>query len=143
MTSHPGQPAPRPLVRVSDVMKTQIDLVDRSTSVAEALRTMKHIDTKALIVDKRDDDDEYGIVLISDIAREVLGKDRAPERVNVYEIMSKPVISVHPDMDIRYAARLFDKFGLSRAPVTKRGKIVGIVSYTDMVLKGLCRDLLD
>ncbi|MBK8470209.1 MAG: CBS domain-containing protein [Actinomycetales bacterium] len=124
-------------------MKTQIDLVDRSTSVAEALRTMKHIDTKALIVDKRDDDDEYGIVLISDIAREVLGKDRAPERVNVYEIMSKPVISVHPDMDIRYAARLFDKFGLSRAPVTKRGKIVGIVSYTDMVLKGLCRDLLD
>ena len=143
MTSHPGQPAPRPLVRVPDVMKTQIDLVDRSTSVAEALRTMKHIDTKALIVDKRDDDDEYGIVPISDIAREVLGKDRAPERVNVYEIMSKPVISVHPDMDIRYAARLFDKFGLSRAPVTKRGKIVGIVSYTDMVLKGLCRDLLD
>ena len=143
MTSHPGQPAPRPLVRVSDVMKTQIDLVERSTTVAGGRRAVTHIATKAPLVDKRDDDDEYGIVLISDIAREVLGKDRAPERVNVYEIMSKPVISVHPDMDIRYAARLFDKFGLSRAPVTKRGKIVGIVSYTDMVLKGLCRDLLD
>ena len=112
-----------------------------SQYVAEALRTMKHIDTKALIVDKRDDDDEYGIVLISDIAREVLGKDRSPHRVNVYEIMSKPVITVHPDMDIRYCARLFDKFGLSRAPVTKRGVIMGIVSYTDMVLKGLARDL--
>ena len=80
-------------------------------------------------------------MLIADIARQVLALDRAPERVNVYEIMSKPVISVHPDMDIRYCARLFDKFGLSRAPVTKRGVIMGIVSYTDMVLKGLARDL--
>ncbi len=75
--------------------------------------------------------------MLADIAREVLAKDRAPERVNVYEIMSKPVITVHPDMDIRYCARLFDKFGLSRAPVTKRGQIMGIVSYTDMVLRGM------
>ncbi len=131
----------RLVIRVGDVMKTQIDLVQRTTTVAEALRQMKHIETKALIVDKRDDDDEYGLVLISDIAREVLGKDRSPHRVNVYEIMSKPVITVHPDMDIRYCTRMFDKFGLSRAPVTKRGQILGIVSYTDMVLKGLCRDM--
>jgi len=122
-------------------MKTQIDLVDRTVTVADALRQMKHVETKALIVDKRDEDDEYGIVMLSDIARDVLAKDRAPDRVNVYEIMSKPVITVHPDMDIRYCARLFDKFGLSRAPVTKRGHIVGIVSYTDMVLRGLLRDL--
>ncbi len=131
----------RTIVRVRDVMKTQIDLVDRTVTVADALRQMKHVETKALIVDKRDEDDEYGIVMLSDIARDVLAKDRAPDRVNVYEIMSKPVITVHPDMDIRYCARLFDKFGLSRAPVTKRGHIVGIVSYTDMVLRGLLRDL--
>ena len=131
----------RSLVRVRDVMKEHVDLVDRTTTVAEALRQMRHVETKALIVDKRDADDEYGIVLIADIARQVMALDRAPERVNVYEIMSKPVISVHPDMDIRYCARLFDKFGLSRAPVTKRGVIMGIVSYTDMVLKGLARDL--
>ncbi len=131
----------RKITRVSDVMKTQIDLVDRSMTVADALRQMKYIETEALIVDKRDADDEYGIVMLSDIAREVLAKDRAPERVNVYEIMSKPVITVHPDMDIRYCARLFDKFGLSRAPVTKRGQIMGIVSYTDMVLRGMLVDL--
>jgi len=131
----------RPITRVSDVMKTQIDLIGRTVTVADALREMKHVETKALIVDKRDEDDEYGIVMLSDIARDVLAKDRAPDRVNVYEIMSKPVITVHPDMDIRYCARLFDKFGLSRAPVTKRGHIVGIVSYTDMVLRGLLRDL--
>ena len=71
----------------------------------------------------------------------MLGKDRAPERVNVYEIMSKPVIGIDPDMDIRYCTRLFDKFGLSRAPVIEDGRIIGIVSYTDMVLKGLYANL--
>lgn len=130
------------VIRVHDVMKTAVDMVEGLTTVAEALRMMKHIETKCLIVNKRHDDDEYGIVLISDIARQVLAKDRAPERVNVYEIMSKPVIGVDPQMDIRYCARLFQKFGLGRAPVIEHGRVIGIVSYTDMVLKGLCAGIV-
>ena len=126
-------------IRVREVMKTRFDLIDGMTTVADALRTMQHVDTKALIVKKRHADDEYGMLLISDIAREVLAKDRAPERVNVYEIMAKPVISVDPDMDIRYCARLFERFELSRAPVLENGKVIGIVSFTDMVLQGLCK----
>ena len=127
----------RKVTRVRDVMKKAFDIVDGMTTVKEALQTMKHVDTKCLIVNKRHDDDEYGMVLISDIAKEVLARDRAPERVNVYEVMSKPVISVVPEMDIRYCARLFDRFGLSRAPVIDCGKVVGIISYTDMVLQGM------
>jgi predicted transcriptional regulator len=72
----------------------------------------------------------------------VIAKDRAPERVNVYEIMSKPVIAVAPAMDIRYCARLFDKFGLALAPVIEDDQVLGIVSYSDMVLRGLMRDFL-
>jgi predicted transcriptional regulator len=67
----------------------------------------------------------------------VLARDRSPERVNVYEIMSKPVVGVNPAMDIRYCARLFEKFGLSMAPVIEQGKVVGLVSYNDLVLKGM------
>ena len=127
----------REVVRVRDVMKTNVDIVDGMATVSEALHEMKHIETKALIVNKRHEDDEYGIVLLSDIARNVMAQDKAPDRVNVYEIMSKPVVSVDPQMDIRYCARLFDRFGLSRAPVVENGQVVGMVSYTDMVLKGL------
>lgn len=131
----------RQIIRVKDVMKTEFDMVDGLTSVSEALQKMKHVETKCLLVGKRHDDDAYGIVLLSDVARQVLAKDRAPERVNVYEIMSKPVMTVSADMDIRYCARLFDQFGLSRAPVEDAGNIIGIVSLTDMVLKGLCQNL--
>jgi predicted transcriptional regulator len=129
----------KPITRVRDVMKTNFDLVDGRITVMEALKRMKHIDTKLLIVDKRHDDDEYGMLLISDVAKEVLGMDRSPERINVYEIMSKPVLSIDPGMDIRYCARYFEQFGLTRAPVVDNGKVVGIVSYTDLVMKGLVK----
>ena len=125
------------IIRVREVMKTNFDIVDGKMTVMEALETMKNVDTKSLIVQKRNEGDEYGMVLISDIAKHVLAKDRSPSRVNVFEIMSKPVISVSPNMDIRYCARLFENFGLSRAPVIDNNHVVGIISFTDMVLKGL------
>jgi len=127
----------RTVVRVRHVMKPHFDMVDGMATVKDALNTMRHVDTKCLIVNKRHEDDEYGMLLISDVARQVLATDRAPERVNVYEIMAKPVITVDPEMDIRYCARLFDRFNLSRAPVVENGQVVGIVSFTDMVLRGM------
>ncbi len=126
----------RRIVRVRDVMKTRFDMINGRMTVDDALKAMQHVETKCLIVDKRHDDDEYGIVLLSDIATQVLACDRSPERVNIFEIMSKPVISVRPDMDIRYCARMFEQFELSRAPVIDERKVIGIVSFTDMVLKG-------
>ena len=127
------------VINVRDVMKTNFDMVDGRITVAEALETMKHVETKTLIVDKRNDDDEYGMVLISDIAKRVLGEDRSPARVNVYEVMTKPLLPINPEMDIRYCARFLDRFGLSRAPVIEHGKVIGIISFTDLVLKGLAQ----
>ncbi len=124
-------------ILVQDVMKVKFDMVDGMDTVEHALNTMKYLETKSLIVNKRHDSDEYGMVTLSDIARKVLAEDRPPERVNIYEIMSKPVITVGPNMDIRYCARLFSRFNLSRAPVVENGLVKGFVSYTDMVVKGL------
>ena len=97
------------VVRVRDVMKFDVDIVDGMLTVAEALESMKFPDTRTLIVDKRHDDDEYGVVMFRDMAKKVLARDHSPNRVNVYEIMSKPVLSVYPEMDIRYCTRLFDR----------------------------------
>ncbi|ASF45118.1 CBS domain-containing protein [Methylovulum psychrotolerans] len=125
------------VIRVKDVMKTEFGTIDGIATVAEALRTMKALKTSVLIVNKRHDDDEYGLINSGDIARHVLAKDRAPERVNVYEIMSKPVISVHPDMDIRYCSRLFADYNLVRAPVIANREVIGMVSPNSLVLDGL------
>jgi signal-transduction protein with cAMP-binding, CBS, and nucleotidyltransferase domain len=126
-------------VRVKDVMTSNYQLVDGLMMADQALSKMKETGAPVLIVDKRDDNDEYGIVMLSDVATQVLGKNRSPQRVNIYEIMAKPALTVHPGMDIRYCARLFERFGISRAPVVKNRQIVGIVSHTDMVLRGLVK----
>ena len=127
----------KPIVRVREVMKSGLDIVDGMATVGDALRNMKHPETRTLIVNKRHADDEYGVVMFRDVAKSVLAPDLSPERVNMYEIMSKPVMGVDPEMDVRYCIKLFDRFGLSRAPVIEDGQIIGLVSYTDIVLKGV------
>ena len=125
------------LIRVKDVMKTDFGTIDGVATIADALIKMKALKTAVLIVNKRNEDDEYGMLTSGDIARHVLAKDRAPDRVNVYEIMTKPVISVHPDMDIRYCSRLFANYNLVRAPVLENNKVIGMVSPNSLVLDGL------
>ena len=129
------------VIRVRDVMEPDFDLVDGMDTVAHVLKNAEHAERKCFIVNSRHDDDEYGIVLLSDIAKKVLARNKSAERVNIYEIMTKPVISIDPDMDIRYCTRLFENFGLSRAPVIDHHKVIGIVGYTDIVLRGI-RDRL-
>jgi predicted transcriptional regulator len=126
-----------PIVRVREVMKKDVDIVDGMETISNALKRMKYPETRTLIVNKRHEDDEYGVVMFRDIAKRVLAPDLSPERINVYEIMAKPVIGVDPQMDVRYCIKLFDRFGLSRAPVLENGKIIGLVSYTDIVLKSV------
>ena len=124
-------------VPVRDVMRTEVTEVDGKIDVLSALKIMKKVRATSLIVKRRDERDEYGMLLFSDVAKHVIAQDRAPERVNVYEIMAKPVLSVRPDMDIRYCARLFQNFGISHAPVVENDKVIGIVSFYLLVLEGL------
>lgn len=128
---------PRKVTRTRDIMTDEFAMIDGLITVKEALKVFKERGAKVLIIDKRHEDDEYGLLLLSDIAKKVVAKDRAPERVNVYEVMAKPLISVDPCMDIRYCARLFESFGLAHAPVIEAGKVLGVVNYHNIVLKGL------
>mgnify|MGYP000067561832 CR=1 FL=1 len=127
----------RKVIRVQDVMAKDFAMVDGLITIREAIEIYKNEKVSALLVNKCHDDDEYGILLLSDIAKKVLAQDRAPERMNVYEVMTKPVIGVDPQMDVRYCARLFDNFGLAMAPVLHNGQVMGVVGYNQIVLDGL------
>ena len=130
----------RKVVQVRDVMNDRYILVDGLETVGAAFAELKRKNARCIVVRKRHEGDEFGLVLLSDIAKKVIAADRSPERVNIYEIMSKPVVSVHPDMNIRYTARLFGRFGLAVAPVIDDDQVLGTVTYTDIVLRGLLVD---
>ena len=128
------------IVRVSDLMVSGIRTIDGLATVNEAMTAMKQFGVSSLVVNRRHDDDELGVVTVTDIAREVIATNRSPDRVNVYEIMSKPVLTVRLQMQARYAARLLVHFGISRTLVVDdAGNPEGIITLRDMVM-GLARD---
>ena len=129
------------VVSVRDVMDQRYIRVNGLDTVAEACQRMREADAHCMIVARRDETDEFGLVLHTDIARKVIGPDRSPERVRIYEIMSKPVLTVHPGMKIKYASRLFARFHIRVAPVVEDGDVIGIVTDQDIVLSGLAQML--
>ena len=135
-TSEPTTTERPPLVRVGDVMTAEVRTINRLATVAEAIAAMREAGLSSLVVERRDADDEYGLIVITDIAREIVAKDRSVERSNVYEVMTKPVITIPVDMQARYAVRLLVQFNLSRALVVDDARApVGIVTLRDLVLR--------
>ena len=110
--------------------------IDRMATIREALRLLDENGLSSLVIERRDEHDELGIIVIADIARHVIAGNRSADRTNVYEIMSKPVLTIDRNMDIRHAIRLLDKFDLSRGLVVDHDRsLLGIVTLRDMVLR--------
>ncbi len=122
-------------IRVREVMTSSPRVIDGLAKVDEAVELMRQHHVSSLVIDRRHDGDEYGIVTVHDVAAKVIGRDRSKDRMNVYEIMSKPVLTVDVDMDIKYAIRIMTRFQLSRALVTEKGSMVGIVTLRDMAIR--------
>ncbi len=127
-------------IKVHQVMVPSPKMVDGLATVQEAIELMRRDGVSSLVIDHRHEGDEYGIIVVADIAEKVIGHNRSPARINVYEIMSKPVLTLDVEMDIKYAVRLLSRFELSRALVTEAGNLAGIVTLRDMVLHEMPED---
>ena len=120
---------------VKEVMTPSPRMIDGLATVREAIDVMRTQNVSALVIDRRHEGDEFGIVSVHDIACDVIGKNRAPDRVSVYEIMSKPVLTVDVDMDVKYAIRILARYQLERTLVTEKREMAGIVTLRDMVFR--------
>jgi len=100
----------------------------------EAAAKMRSENVPSLLVKKRHIDDAWGIVVVQDFIKGVIIPGRSPSAVSVYEIMTKPIITVQADMDIRYVARLLYRSGIRRAPVEDGGELIGMISLSSLIL---------
>ncbi|WP_066424825.1 CP12 domain-containing protein [Anabaena sp. 4-3] len=120
------------MLKAADVMTKDVATIRSSATVAEAVNLMRARDWRALIVDRRHEQDAYGIISESDIVYKVIAYGKDPGKVRVYEVMTKPCIAVNPDLGLEYVARLFADYNLHRAPVIQ-GELLGIISLTDIL----------
>ena len=122
------------MMKAEEIMTREVVTISGSATVAEAVSLMKDKGLRALIVERRDDRDPYGMVTESDIIYKVAAYGEDPKKMRVYEIMTKPCITVNPELGVEYVARLFANNRIRRAPVIK-DTLLGIISITDILKK--------
>ncbi len=120
-----------------DVMTKKVVLIDGMATTKEAVEIMRREGVESLIVKKRHPQDACGIVMVHDFIKGVIIPEKTSEEVNVFEIMTKPAISVPANMDMRYVANLLIKVGLWMAPVEENGEYIGMVSLSDLILENI------
>jgi len=120
-------------LNAKEAMSQDVIFINGIASAAEAVELLKQHQVDVLIVNKRNEFDAYGIIVVQDLIRGVLAASRSAEDVSVYEIMTKPIVSVPAVMDVKYVARLLLNLGLKQVPVEENGKLIGIISLRSLV----------
>jgi len=121
------------IVLVRDVMAKDVKVVRPDTSVKEVVATMNKFDIGSIVVVQGDR--PIGIITERDILRRLVEPCLAPETLTARQIMTSPVLTISEIADIEETARLMAKKGVKRLPVMNDGKLVGMVTYTDIVAK--------
>jgi len=120
--------------KVGDVMRTSLHIVDGLSSVRSAIREMERLKVSSLVIDRRHEGDEYGVLTMQDIAAHVIAENRSAERTSVYQVMTKPALTLSAEMNVRYAIRLLVRLGITRALVTRNDALAGLVTLRDLVI---------
>lgn len=123
------------IIAVEEVMSSSVYTISSMATIREAVALIQDKGVSSLVVERRDERDEFGMLTIRDIARDVVAEDRPADRTSVYEVMQKPILTVRRDMNIKYAVALLTRFGVSRSVVVDQESTpIGIVTLRDMVL---------
>lgn len=124
------------MLLVKDIMTKPVIVIRSSATVENAIWLMRTKRVRALIVEESYEEGPYGMLTERDIIYKVIAKNWAPHFVRVHEIMRRPCITMPMEATLQEAAKIFSEAGIHRAPVIKKGELLGIVSLTDILIKG-------
>ena len=121
------------IVLVRDVMSKEVKVVRSDTSVKEVVATMNKFDIGSIIIVQGDR--PVGIITERDILRRLVEPCLAPETLTARQIMTSPVLTISETAGIEETAKLMARKRVKRLPVINNGKLVGMITYTDIVAK--------
>ena len=119
-------------MKVREIMTAGVEKIAPTATVADAMKRMIELHITSLIVDRKDADDSYGIITRRDIINKVISERLDPKKVKIAKIMSKPILTVHPDDDDSSVAKLMAKTNIRRFPVHDGHDLVGLISNSDI-----------
>ena len=123
-------------------MIKEVIMIEESASVADAIGTMTDKNVSSLIVNRLNEDDSYGIVTRRDVVNKVVAGGLDPQDTKVADIMTKPLLTISPNLPIKHIAKLMVHTSVRRMPVFDGHQIIGIVSNSD-IFRGFSRYISD
>ncbi len=117
-------------LKVEDAMIDEVVTIEADAAVKKAVELMNKHEIGCLIAVRSGK--AVGIVTERDMLSRVLGMSRDPERTKVSEIMTSPLITADPQIDLEEAARLMFKMKVKKLPVVSKGDLVGLLTLTDI-----------
>lgn len=122
------------LTTVKDWMKDLVVFVNPDATVNEGLALMRHRYMNALIVEKTETNQDYGIITSIDICDKIVAQEKNPALLKIRDIMVTPVKTVPFEMSLPECAALMKTLRIHHLPVVdEAGKIVGMISSTDFL----------
>ncbi len=116
-----------------DLMKKDVKTIKEMDSINKAITTMIDLGLSSLVVERNDDNDALGMITRKDIVEALIPEiETGVEAMLVEDIMSKPVITVSPDLSISQCYQMMRMMGVRRMPVVDNKELVGILSSTDL-----------
>lgn len=118
------------MTKVKEVMTKNPTTVEASSTVLDAVKLMNQKGFSGLIV--VDKGKPAGLISERSLLRRFVTMDRPSGQVRVADVMYKPLPRVDADADVKKAARILLSNRLTRLGVTRNGKLVGVVTLTDL-----------
>ncbi len=119
------------VVSIKEAMTPKVLTVGPNTTIANAAKLMAQRSVGSVIVMKNKK--PIGIITERDMLMKVLGADLKPSKTLVSKIMSSPIQSIAPETDITEALKIMAKSKIRRLPVVDHGKLVGIITTSDII----------
>ena len=115
---------------VRDIMTKHVVTIDENRTALEAAKIMAEKGISSLIVLK--DQNPVGIVTERDFVKKICIKELKISHVKVNEVMSKIRTFADPDIPIEVAVQRMVNHKIRRLPIMETGKVVGIITVTDL-----------
>jgi len=121
------------MILVRDVMSKDIRVVRPDTTSQEVVATMNKFNIGSILVVQAER--PVGIITERDILRRLVEQCLLPDTLTARQIMTSPVTTINENATIEEAARLMARKKIKKLPVMNNDKLVGIITYTDIVFK--------
>jgi CBS domain-containing protein len=115
---------------VRDIMTKQIVMIDHDKSALEAAKTMAEKGISSVFVVR--DGQPVGIVSERDFIKKICAKEIPIGQVKIGDIMSKILTTADPETPIEVAVQRMVNHKIRRLPIMDGGKLVGIITVTDL-----------